>query len=233
MGNIIQKAIAADVVAAGLFSLEVDSTQDIAVKDQMCICVRFVNVYSENLVQERLLKMVTIKSATGEAQYRLIKKELCDLNIDLKFLVSDSFDGASNMSGKYKGLQNQLKIDAPNSIFTHCHAHVLNLVIQDTVKCCISAQNVFSLINKTTVFFTESYKRADVWTDTICENETGTDKLRKLKKIGATRWNADDALRSIFNTWSDQNETELSRNHYYYVLDTLHTIAYVGVKTVL
>lgn len=227
MGNIIQKAIAADVVAAGLFSLEVDSTQDITVKDQMCICVRFVNVNSENLVQERLLKMVTIKSATGEAQYRLIKKELCDLNIDLKLLVSDSFDGASNMSGKYKGLQNQLKIDAPNSIFTHCHAHVLNLVIQDSVKCCISAQNVFSLINKTAVFFTESYKRADVWTDTICENETGTEKLRKLKKIGVTRWNsADDALRSIFNTWSDQNETELSQNHYYYVLDALHTIAY-------
>ncbi|XP_025414670.1 uncharacterized protein LOC112686538 [Sipha flava] len=173
-------AIAVDVVAAGLFSLEVDSTQDITVKDQMCICVRFVNVNSENLVQERLLKMATIKSATN-----------------LKLLVSDSFDGASNMSGKYKGLQNQLKVDAPNSIFTHCHAHVLNLVIQDSVKY------------------------------TIFENETSADKLRKLKKIGATRWNsADDALRSIFNTWSDQNETELSRNHYYYVLDALHTIAY-------
>jgi hypothetical protein len=52
--------------------------------------------------------------------------------------------------------------------------------------------------------YTESYKRVDVWTDTIFENETGADKLRKLKKIGATKWNsADDALRSIFNTWSD------------------------------
>lgn len=54
MGNIIQKSIAADMVATGLFSLEVDSTQDINVKDQMYICVRIVNVYSKSRVQERL-----------------------------------------------------------------------------------------------------------------------------------------------------------------------------------
>lgn len=54
---------------------------------------------------------------------------------------------------------------------------------------------------KTAVFFNQSYKRANVWTDTIFENETGTEKLRKLKKMGATKWNsADDALQSIFNT---------------------------------
>lgn len=48
MGNIIQKAIAADAVATGSFSLERDSTQDINVKDQI-------------LVQEILSKMVTLK----------------------------------------------------------------------------------------------------------------------------------------------------------------------------
>lgn len=77
---------------------------------------------------------------------------------------------ASNMSGKYKGLQNQLKIDAPNYIFTRCHAHVLNLVIKDYVDSCIFAKNVFGLINKTAIFFSESNKRVAVWTDIVREN---------------------------------------------------------------
>jgi len=162
MGSIIQKAIATDVVAAGLFSLKVESTQDINVKNQLCICVRFVNVNSKSVVQERLLKMVTLNSATGEAQNKTIKKQLSELKIDFNFLISDPFDGASNMSGKYKGLQNQLNIYAPNSICIHYHAHVLNLVIQDCVNNYIVAKNVFGLINKTAVFFSKSYKRAAI-----------------------------------------------------------------------
>lgn len=58
-------------------------------------------------------------------------------SIDLKNLVSESFDGASYMSGQYSGLQAQLKKDWPSSIFTHCHAHVLNLIIGDATNCCI------------------------------------------------------------------------------------------------
>lgn len=66
---------------------------------------------------------------------------------------------------------------------------------------CIVTKNVFRLINKTVVFFPELYKRFIVWTDIVYENETGTDELRKLKKIGATRWNsADAALRNIFDS---------------------------------
>lgn len=33
-------------------------------------------------------------------------------------------------------------------------------------------------------------------------------------------------VRNIFDSWSNQNEVELSRNNYYYVLEALHTITY-------
>lgn len=81
MGNILQKAI-----VAGLFSLEVDSTQDINLKDQICICVRFVNVNSKSFVKERLNNGNSL--ATVEGQYKTIKKELSEsMKIDLNFVI--------------------------------------------------------------------------------------------------------------------------------------------------
>lgn len=97
--------------------------------------------------------------STGNTQYDLIKAELNSLGIDLKNLISNSFDGAANMSGQYKGLQNILKEDAPKYIYTHCHAHVLNLVISDTTLSVLNAQNVFNILQKTAVFFSYFYKK--------------------------------------------------------------------------
>lgn len=88
------------------------------------------------------------------------------------------------MSGQYSKLHAQLKKDSPSSIFTYCHAHVLNLII---------------IYQKTAVFISRSYKRSNFWKTTLQE-KVGHKKLRKLKKIGETRWNSqDEALKAIFN----------------------------------
>lgn len=62
------------------------------------------NEDSEEPVQERSLKMVAVKSETKKDLSEVIEKELGDLNIDLKNLVSEFLDGAANISGKYERL---------------------------------------------------------------------------------------------------------------------------------
>lgn len=156
----MKKKIAQEVIEAKIFSLEIDSTQDVAVMDQLSLCIRYV---LKGEVQEHFLKMIEVKSSTGIEQYLLVKENLDSLSIDLKNLVSESFDGASNMSGQYSGLQAQLKKDSPSSIFTHCHDHVLNLIIGDATNCCISSQNLFVHCQKTAVFISCSYKRSNLW----------------------------------------------------------------------
>ncbi|XP_022160557.1 uncharacterized protein LOC111026735 [Myzus persicae] len=145
----VNKKIADEVINAKIFSLEIDSTQDVSVMDQLSLCIRYVY---KGEVQERFLNMLEVKSSTGEEQYKLVKKSLESLSIDLKNLISESFDGAANMSGQYSGLQAHLKKDSPKSIFTHCHAHVLNLIIGDITNCCIPAQNVFEYCQQTAVW---------------------------------------------------------------------------------
>lgn len=179
LGEQIQNAIVKKVVKSGQFSLEIDSTQDIAVIDQLSICLRYV--YKDE-IKERLLKMLPIQSSTGESQYMIVKELLSSLGIDVKKIVGQSYDGAANMKGDFNGLQSHFKKDAPDSIYTHCHAHVLNLFIGDVTKCNIASQNLFDLLQKTAVFFSESHKRTNIWKDILSKNEKGV----QIKKITET-----------------------------------------------
>ncbi|KAL4141987.1 hypothetical protein QTP88_004520 [Uroleucon formosanum] len=149
-GNLIKNKIAKEVIQSEQYSLEVDSTQDTSVMDQLCICIRYV---LNEKINERMLALVESKSGTGKALYNIVEEELESLNIPLTNLIGESFDGAASMSGCYNGLQAHLKKIAPESIFTHCHAHVLNLIVSDVTSCCSSAPDLFNLLQKSAVFF--------------------------------------------------------------------------------
>lgn len=61
----IQDKICEEVKLANFFSLEVDSTQDVSVTDQLCICLRYVN---NNTFCERILSMISLENSTGVFQ---------------------------------------------------------------------------------------------------------------------------------------------------------------------
>lgn len=78
-----------------------------------------------------------------------------------------------------------------------CYSHILNLVLSDITKTSIATASVFSLLNRLTAFFKESYQRMAVWS-----KATRSDvKHRKLQLIGETRWWAKEgALSKIFGS---------------------------------
>lgn len=220
MRNLIQNKISDEVNSAGFFSLEVDTTQDVSVSDQLCICLRYVN---SNITYERILSIITLENSTGIVQSEVITKKLHDIGIKLHNLVSCSFDGAANMMGQYNGLKAHLQKYIPNAVFTHCQAHVLNLIIVDTTKCCLDAQNLFSLLQKTSVFIKGSFKRTTIWKNLLA-NKIGNEKLRRLQLIGDTRWNSKDtALQAIFHSI---NEEHHKRERFAILLEVLHTLGY-------
>ena len=55
-------------------------------------------------------------------------------NVSFEKLVAQAYDGASDMSGCYNGLQAIIKEKiGKHVIYVHCYAHSLNLVLKDTV----------------------------------------------------------------------------------------------------
>lgn len=71
----------------------------------------------------------------------------------------------------------QLQKVCTESIFTHRHAYVLNLIVTDVISCCLPAQDFFNLLQKTAVFFSDSYKRTGIWKKFLSKDQTGHDKF--------------------------------------------------------
>lgn len=179
------------------YSIMVDSTQDVAVMDQLTICVRYV---VQGKVYERLLEMTVVDDSSGQALYERITSELEKYGILASNIVACSFDGANNMKGFYNGLQAHFKKANKNIIYTHCMAHVLNLVVADSTVNLQQAENLFGLVEESAVFFSSSYKRMAVWEKETKKRHTAHEKLYRLQKIGATRWwSKHKALSSIID----------------------------------
>ena len=104
-----------DLQDSVVYSLMVDSTQDIAFMDQLAIGVRYV---VQGKIYERLLSLKVVDDSRGLALYECIKSELAKCGVKTSNIIACSFDGASNMSGCYNGLQAHFKRENPD-LFTH------------------------------------------------------------------------------------------------------------------
>lgn len=198
ISKLIKNRISKEINEAGMYSIQIDTTQDISVQDQCAVIVRYVN----NSINERLLSIVSVESSTGEAFYSIIKEILLKNNLDIKKCIGNSTDGASNMQGKYRGFSAHMVETIPEHVHVWCYAHILNLVICDITQSSIAAASLFNLLNSIAIFIRESYIRMNIWNTFNNDN-----RRKKLNTIGETRWWAKDAiLRKVFGNIGKPND---------------------------
>ena len=138
----MKKEISNSVGEAGIYSVQIDSTQDITLTDKCSVILRFVR---EN-VKERLLAVVDSHSASGADLCNLLKEVLQKQNTDVSKCISDSADGASNMSGQYNKFTVFLEKESLGHIDTWCYAHVLNLFPCYVTKTNHASISLFGLV---------------------------------------------------------------------------------------
>jgi uncharacterized protein (UPF0305 family) len=72
-GDIILKKIVKIVNESGFFSVLVDETTDVSVKEQLTLCVRYLSGSGENVcINESFLKFIEVQSLTGENLTKVI-----------------------------------------------------------------------------------------------------------------------------------------------------------------
>ena len=132
------------------------------------------------------MTFVEAASLNAESLTQYIVDTLKKHQLDPVCLVSQGYDGASVMSGRCSGVQERLKAFAPHAIYIHCYAHVLNLVLVDSVKAIPDATQFFALLEtlyvflsttKSHVLFLEKQKKLHP------EKQT-----RELQRLSDTRW---------------------------------------------
>lgn len=70
ISQLIKVTIAEEVRHAGMFSVQIDTTQDITSKDQCSVILRYVT----DVIHERLIAMVDCESSAGQHFVDLLEK---------------------------------------------------------------------------------------------------------------------------------------------------------------
>ena len=221
IGSAISKEIIRRVKEATFFAIIADETPDSGKIEQLSLLVRYVR---NGTIEERLLSVEPMDQTTAEALLHTIRDKLENCGIAISNLRGQCYDGASNVSGIYTGLQARVKELSSSALYTHCYAHVLNLVIVDTMTKNKTARDFFGTLQNLYVFIETCTKRHALYT----KNQTQRNKKDKdgkqreyfLKKLSDTRWacRADSikaihhTLEAVLDTLEDIKDNETKAN---------------------
>lgn len=140
---------------ASMFSVLIDTTQDVSVMDQCSINLHYV---FNGKINEKLIAIKCCTESTGKGMMELLQSAMNENNIDISKCIGNATYGAANMQDAHNGFTSWKSTVAPEQIHVWCYSHILNLVICDATKNPVMVSNFFSLINGCTIFFKESYK---------------------------------------------------------------------------
>ncbi|XP_041364382.1 zinc finger MYM-type protein 1-like [Gigantopelta aegis] len=110
----------------------VDGTQDIQGVEQEAICVRYIDDAYD--VHEDFIGLYSVSETTGASLSNMLQDALLRLNLPITHLRAQTYDGASNMSGKYQGCQALIKKVQPLANYTHCGAHITHLICAKAIE---------------------------------------------------------------------------------------------------
>ena len=128
IGDSIQHRIVTQVKQCGVFGIICDETMDLSKVEQLSVNVRYVQ---DNLqVEEYFLGFWPLRDTYGESLFNKLTDVLCTLDLPLAQLRAQCYDGAANMRGRYSGLATRVQEVAKMAVYVHCHAHQLNLALQ-------------------------------------------------------------------------------------------------------
>ncbi|CAH9120290.1 unnamed protein product [Cuscuta europaea] len=85
-----------------VFTLMVDESRDVSIKEQMGVVVRYVNKFGH--VIERFLAMVHVNDTSALSLKNYIHQLFAKHKFSILRLRGQGYDGASNMRGEYNGL---------------------------------------------------------------------------------------------------------------------------------
>ncbi|XP_022162488.1 uncharacterized protein LOC111028241 [Myzus persicae] len=155
----------------------VDSTPDISYNDQLFLIYRYV---LNGTPVERFIQFIPNIGHKSKEIADTVLKTIHEHGLDIKNCRGQSYDNASNMSGKYSGLQARIKEVSPLAEYAPSSAHSLNLIGECAADSSPESTAFFCLMQNIYVFFSSSTNR---WMTSISH----TSKNVTLKRKSDTR----------------------------------------------
>ncbi|CAB4019206.1 zinc finger MYM-type 1-like [Paramuricea clavata] len=197
LANRVHEYIVTEVKSAKYYSVSVDSTPDISHVDQLTCILRYV--LPSGPVEQYL---TFLQGHTGKELAESLLKFLKAHDIAIADCRGQSYNNASNMSGKYNGMQAIIRHQCNLAEYVHCATHSLNLVGQTAVGCCTLAIGFFRFLQGLYSFFSASPHRWKVLMDQL-----SSEGLPTVKRMSDTRWSARaDAIKALVKGYDEIND---------------------------
>ncbi len=173
MSHAIIRSIIEQVQQADYFTIMIDECVDVSSKEQLTICIRYVDPDLE--VHEEFIGLYLCPNIKADTIVSVLKDVLVRLNLDLSRCRGQCYDGSSNMAGARNGVKTQILMQEPRALFTHCYGHALSLAVADSIKSVKVLQSVMDTTHEISKLFQYSPKRqfmfkkvkADISPDTM------------------------------------------------------------------
>ena len=148
----VRKEVCSRTKSAGVYSISANETKDTSKTEQLALVIRYVDI-KEATIHERFLTFVEVSSLDAKSLTEYILDTIKKYQLDIGSLVSQEYNGASVMSVKFSGVQQWVMQVAPQAIYIHCFAQILNLVLVDCAKKINSTVEFFALNSSVLICF--------------------------------------------------------------------------------
>ncbi|XP_016191640.1 zinc finger MYM-type protein 1-like [Arachis ipaensis] len=183
-----------------LFAVLVDEARDISIKEQMSVCLRYVN--KEGKVREHFLGLVHVSNTNALSLKLALESLLETYNLSLSRVRGQGYDGASNMQGEFNGLKTLILKENSYAFYVHCFAQQLQLALVTVAKKQVEIALLFNLLTNLCNVVGASCKRRDMLRDSQMTKTIealqsgeiasgrGLNQEIALKRAGDTRWDS-------------------------------------------
>ncbi|XP_021775156.1 zinc finger MYM-type protein 1-like [Chenopodium quinoa] len=153
------KAIVNDI-GDDYFGILFDESSDASQKEQMALCVRYVD--KKGMIVERFLGIVHVRDTTALSLKEAILSLLNEHSLSLSRVRGQGYDGASNVKGEINGLKTLIKNETSSAYYIHCFAHQLQLTLVAVSKKSKDCGWIFDTLGDLLNVVRVSCKRKDV-----------------------------------------------------------------------
>lgn len=191
LAELVKEKIAMKVRQATLYTIMADGTTDKNKIEVQGLVIRYLCA-EEGKVRENCISMEGINDRSAAGILGFIESTLKEFQVSLGGIVSQSYDGASVMSGAHSGLQARINDLCERTIlYIHCFLHRISLVVVEVMKTIDELKNYFQITSSLYAFF----KKA-----AVIECYEGS----PLKRLIETRWSGHyDSVLHINKNYSE------------------------------
>jgi hypothetical protein len=129
--EVMQDEISRQIQEEPYVAAMLDKTSDIKMVPQLATVLRYIH-YGK--IQERFERFTDVSAdRSSDGVFSHVLNVVSKFNFGSK-PVAQSYDGATFMSGHLNDLQHKVLETCPQVLYIHCYAHVLNLIISQSLK---------------------------------------------------------------------------------------------------